>query len=93
MTKEKKLKENVLTNLELTNLKNVSLLQFEKLRRKTTKVEREQLMEDNEYQRTLQHLQTQLERAQEQRKSLDLANIKKRMEDYVAVLYLDEDEE
>jgi hypothetical protein len=50
-------------------------------------------MEDNEYQRTLQHLQTQLERAQEQRKSLDLANIKKRMEDYVAVLYLDEDEE
>jgi hypothetical protein len=33
--KEKKEKENVLTNLELINVKNVSLLQFEELRRKT----------------------------------------------------------
>ncbi len=30
--------ENVLTNLELVNLKNVSLLQFEEFRRKATKV-------------------------------------------------------
>jgi hypothetical protein len=37
LIKEKKEKENVLTNLELINLKNVSLLQFEELRRKTTK--------------------------------------------------------
>ncbi len=29
--------ENHLTDLELINLKNVSLLQFEKLKRKTTK--------------------------------------------------------
>jgi hypothetical protein len=36
LTKEKKEKENVLTNLELINLKNVSLLEFEELRRKIT---------------------------------------------------------
>ncbi len=34
LTKEKKEKENVLTNLELKNLENVSLLQFEELKRK-----------------------------------------------------------
>jgi hypothetical protein len=33
--KEKKEKEIFLTNLELINVKNVSLLQFEELRRKT----------------------------------------------------------
>jgi hypothetical protein len=32
--------------LELINLKNVSLLQFEELRRKTTEAKREHLMED-----------------------------------------------
>jgi hypothetical protein len=36
LIKEKKKKENVLTNLELINMKNVSLLQFEQHRRKTT---------------------------------------------------------
>jgi hypothetical protein len=46
LTKEKKEKENVLIDLELVNLKNVFLLQFEKLRRKTTKVEKEKLMEE-----------------------------------------------
>jgi len=40
LTKENKEKENVLTYLELVNLKNVSLLQFEELRRKITKIER-----------------------------------------------------
>jgi len=35
--KEKKEKENVLTYLELVYLKNVSLLQSKKLKRKTTK--------------------------------------------------------
>ncbi len=39
--------------LELINLKNVSLLQFEKLKKKTTKAEQKQFMEDKEYQRTL----------------------------------------
>ncbi len=34
-----------------------------------------------EYQRNLQHLQAQLEMAQEQRKSLDLASVKKKLED------------
>ncbi len=34
LIKEKKEKENVLTNLELVNLKNVSLLQFEELRKR-----------------------------------------------------------
>ncbi len=49
LIKEKKEKENVLTNLELINLKNVFLLQFEELKRKTIGVERE----DKEYQKNL----------------------------------------
>jgi hypothetical protein len=36
LTKEKKEKENVLTDWELINMKNVSLLLFEELKRKTT---------------------------------------------------------
>ncbi len=36
LTKEKKEKENVLTYLELINLKNVFLLKFEKIKRKTS---------------------------------------------------------
>ncbi len=44
-------------------------------------------MEDKkEHQRTLQHLQAQLERAHEQKKSLDLAGIKKRLQDYERML-------
>jgi hypothetical protein len=40
--------------LELINLKNVSLLRSEELRRKTAKAKRKQLMEDKkEYQKTL----------------------------------------
>jgi hypothetical protein len=49
LTKQKKEKENVLTNLELINLKNVFLLQSEELRIKTTKVEKKNSMEDKEY--------------------------------------------
>jgi len=45
LTIKKKENENVLTDLELINLKNVSLLQFEELKRKTTKVEKKKLME------------------------------------------------
>ncbi len=37
LTKKKKENEKVLTNLELINLKNVSSLQFEELRKKNTK--------------------------------------------------------
>ncbi len=51
-------KENVLTDLELVNLKNVFLLNYEKLRRRTIKVEKQKLVEVNkEYQRNLQQLQ------------------------------------
>jgi len=50
LIKEKKEKDNVLTYLELVNLKNVFLLQFKELRRKTTKEEKEKLLEEkNEY--------------------------------------------
>jgi hypothetical protein len=49
LTKEKKEKEDILTNLELVNLKNASLLQSEKLKRKTIEIEREKLMEEKEY--------------------------------------------
>jgi hypothetical protein len=41
LTKEK---ENVLIHLELVNLKNESLLQFEKLKKKTIEVEKEKLL-------------------------------------------------
>jgi hypothetical protein len=40
LTKGKKEKDNVLTNLELINLKNVILLQFKEIRRKTTKAKK-----------------------------------------------------
>ncbi len=44
-------------------------------------------MEDKkEYHKILQHLQAQLERAKEQKKSLDLIGIKKKLEDYEQVL-------
>jgi hypothetical protein len=46
LIKEKKENENVLTNLELVNLKNVFLLQYKKLKRKTTKVEKEKLLDE-----------------------------------------------
>ncbi len=62
LTEEKKEKDNVLTNLELVNMKNASLLQYEELERKTIKLKREKLMEEKkEYQRNPQHLQAQLE--------------------------------
>jgi hypothetical protein len=51
---KKKENENVLIDLELINLKSVSLSQFEEFKRKTTKVEKEKFMEDKEkYQRIL----------------------------------------
>jgi hypothetical protein len=49
LTKEKKEKEKVLIDLELINMKNVSMLQFEELKRKTTKVEIKHLMVDKEF--------------------------------------------
>ncbi len=51
LIKEKK-KENVLTYLELMNLKNASLLNSEELKRKITEAEKK-LVEENEYQRNL----------------------------------------
>ncbi len=54
LTKKKKEKANVLIDLELINLKNVSLLYFEELRKKTVEVEKRRLVEYNkEYKKTL----------------------------------------
>jgi len=54
LIKEKKEKENVLTYLELENLKNASLLHYEKLRRKIAHAEKEKLVEEKkEYQKNL----------------------------------------
>ncbi len=58
------------------------MLQFEELRRKTIETKKENLMEEKEYQRNLQHLQTQLEIAREHRKSMDPTSVKKKLEDY-----------
>ncbi len=82
MVKEKKEKENVLIDFELVNLKKVSLLQFEELKRKTIEVEKDKLLKEKEYQMNLQYLQAKLEMAQEQKNSLNLAGVKKRLEDY-----------
>jgi hypothetical protein len=49
LTKKKKEKDNVLTNLEMINLKNVSLLLSNELKRKIAEAKKEQLMEDKEY--------------------------------------------
>jgi hypothetical protein len=49
MVKEKKEKENVLIDFELVNLKKVSMLQFEGLKRKTTEVEKDKLLKEKEY--------------------------------------------
>ncbi len=68
------------------NLKNVSLLQSEELRRKTTQAEKEKLLEEKEYERNLQHLQAQLQMAKEQKKSLDPVGVKKRLKDYEQML-------
>ncbi len=46
MIKENKGKENVMTNLELINLNNASLLQSKELKRKTTEAEIEQFTKD-----------------------------------------------
>ncbi len=57
LTKEKKENDNVLIDLELMNLKNVSLLNCEELKINTTEVEKEKLVEVNkEYQKNLQQL-------------------------------------
>ncbi len=53
LLEEKKEKENVLTNLELVNLKNASLLNFEKLKRKMIEAEKEKLVEKKEYQKNM----------------------------------------
>jgi hypothetical protein len=56
-TKEKKEKENVLTYLQMVNLRSVSLLKFEEFKRSTIEVEKEKLAEANkEYQKNLQQL-------------------------------------
>ncbi len=48
LTKEKKKKkENVLTNLELVNLNNASMFNYEELKRRIIEVERKKLMEAN----------------------------------------------
>jgi hypothetical protein len=46
MTKEKKEKENLLINLELVNLTNVSLLQFKELKRKIVEAKKKKLLEE-----------------------------------------------
>ncbi len=87
LTKEKKEKENVLTYLELMNMRNVSLLQSKKLGINITKAKKEKLLEERkECQKNLQHLQAQLDMEQEQRKSLDLVGVKKKLEDYEQIL-------
>jgi hypothetical protein len=53
LIKKKEEKENVLTYLELINLKKISLLQSKELKRKALEAKKEQLMEDHEYQKTL----------------------------------------
>jgi hypothetical protein len=57
LIKEKKEKDNVLTYLELVNMKNAYMLQYEEFKRNIVEAKREKLMEEKEYQRNLQQLQ------------------------------------
>jgi hypothetical protein len=49
MIKEKNEKENVLIDLELVNMKNVSLLQYKEIRIKTTEAKKKKLLEEKIY--------------------------------------------
>ncbi len=73
--------------MELINLKSVSLLNFEKLKKKLIEAEIKKLVEaNNEHQRNLQQLQAQLETTNEKRKSLDQVDVKKMLKDYEQML-------
>ncbi len=77
LTQEKE-KENVLIDMELINLKNVSMLNYEEIKRRTSKAKIEKLVEKNkEHKRNLQQLQAQLESANERKKSVDPICVKK----------------
>ncbi len=77
LTQEKE-KENVLIDMVLINLKNVSMFNYEEIRRRTSKAKIKKLVEKNkEHQRNLQQLQAQLENVNERKKSLDLVCVKK----------------
>jgi hypothetical protein len=55
LIKEKKEKENVLIDLELMNLKNISLLNSKELRTRIIEAEKKKLVEENtEYRKNLQ---------------------------------------
>ncbi len=87
LTKEKKGRENVLIDLELVNLRSASLLKYEALKRRVAEAKKKKLVEANkEYQNNLQQLQAQLEIINEQKMSLDLNGVKKRLEDYEQML-------
>jgi hypothetical protein len=49
LTKEKKEKENGFTYLELVNLNNSFLLNYEELKRKVVKAGKKRLVEEKEY--------------------------------------------
>jgi len=87
LTQENKEKENELIDMELINLKNVSMFNFEEIRR-TIQVEIEKLMEKNKkHYRNLQQLQAQLEIANERKKSLYSIYVKKILKGYDNMLH------
>lgn len=77
LTQEKK-RENVLIDMELINLKNASMFNFEEIRRRTSVAKIEKLVGKNkEHRRNPKQLQAQLESANERKKSLDPICVKK----------------
>ncbi len=71
-------KGNVLIDMELTNLKNVFMFNYQEIRRRTLEAKIENLVEKNkEHWRNLQQLQAQFESVNERKKSLDLVCVKK----------------
>ncbi len=79
-------KENVLTYLELVNMKNAYLLQSEELKRKIVEAKREKLMEEKEYKKKSTTIASIVGDCIRTRKNMDPTSVKKTLEDYEQML-------
>jgi hypothetical protein len=86
LIKEKKEKENVLTNLELINLKSISLLKSEEIRGKKKEVKIEKMWKQIRSIKAIYNSCRDNWRIQMKKKSLDLICVKKRLKDYDEML-------
>ncbi len=74
---KKKEKENVFDRFGISEFEKCCFVEFRRAQKKDNKGKKKTLMEEKQYQNNLQQLQTQLEIAEEQKKSLDLMVLRK----------------